>query len=321
MSPRHRPLSDQWNDFLGTLAGKTVALDFTSGDELVRALADALADPEVDQPVRSLAAVSLAYVGFAQREENPCERIDAMYSLCGIGSPLAEEFLRAVWNLLALRESGALAQLRTPRSAEALRIGSLEPDPQVRLPSTVGLAQLGEREAITVLHGLLQGQDRDLRLWAIWWLGLAGDISAVPLLADLLQDADIRQDPERPVYRRQLASRAATALGYIASPDAVAALCDALTESDAVVRGCVAHALGKVGDRNVLPALRGRLRPFNGEWNRDIRWSIRASIKQIEAVTKESAVLPIPTHLPLSSGLDFPLPGRNEAGAGGETPS
>ena len=56
--------------------------------------------------------------------------------------------------------------------------------------------------------------------------------------------------------RKSYQDAAAEALGKIGDASVVAALCEVLRDTDAVVREAVARALGNIGDASAMPALR-----------------------------------------------------------------
>lgn len=71
---------------------------------------------------------------------------------------------------------------------------------------------------------------------------------------------------------------AAVGLGALGVPEAIAPLCAALKDSEAIVRGAAARALGDLADPNAIPCLRARKEP-----SKDVQLAIGKAIAALEA--------------------------------------
>lgn len=103
------------------------------------------------------------------------------------------------------------------------------------------------------LTNIRQTEDTGLRYYAAWWLGRmrVKTNAAVSALIEALQDeADRSPDGGYPLRRN-----AAKALGKLGNRDAVPALIACLNCADYYVRESAAQALEELGDRQALPAL------------------------------------------------------------------
>jgi bilin biosynthesis PecE protein len=103
----------------------------------------------------------------------------------------------------------------------------------------------------------LQGDDHQLRYYAVWWLGKHQVQSAWQVLCDLLQDDSYRTVQGGYPLRRQ----AARALGQLKPLEAVPALVEALgCDQDLQFREAVIQALAAIGDRRAVAPLLHLLR-------------------------------------------------------------
>jgi hypothetical protein len=71
-------------------------------------------------------------------------------------------------------------------------------------------------------------------------------------------------------------------------------LIGALRDEDWDVRYRAAEALGQLGDRRVLPALKARARIIGGDADPDVQEACQKAIAQIEAATGRKEVVPAP---------------------------
>jgi HEAT repeat protein len=97
-------------------------------------------------------------------------------------------------------------------------------------------------------------------------------------------------------------------------PPAVPALCRALQAADRDVRLAAALALGSIGDRSALPALRARVRPWFSDPDGQVRHFCRGAIEAIEHRTASTRDLPLPGQAPSADHLPVPgaAPGEEE---------
>ena len=148
-----------------------------------------------------------------------------------------------------------LGQIGNPSAQAAVMTMVKDPEDEVRAAAAKALGQLTTVYASMELTRMLKDSSPKVRSMAARGLGKANYSKAVPALKKLaLVPAATSEPPDRldNVYGRpELA--AVEALGRIATPKAVAVLCD-LTESKSwLTRAMAAHALGATG--NHTPAV------------------------------------------------------------------
>ncbi len=140
-------------------------------------------------------------------------------------------------------------------SAEPIRGALQDDDAAVRAAAAAALLRSGpDREATSILRGMLGASDPDERVLAIEGLGGAGSGERADLLAAALSD---------PAPRVRAA--AARALGPADPEGAVAALLGALDDPDPTVRAAVASGLGAVGESAVDPVVSALSDPDRAE--------------------------------------------------------
>jgi HEAT repeat protein len=256
---------DQWIDQLDhqsrSLREAAAASLLACGEEAVPGLCAAMVDDRKEPDVRRQAAILLGRIGDPRAAE----------SLCRV---LREETL-GVWEAAA----SALAGLRDPQVLEPLCRLLWENDPDVRRRAASVLGEIGEARAIEPLCWSLRDPNEGVRDKAADALVQIGPL-AVDTLCRMLRD----QTPD-------LSARVQAALVRIGA-GAVVGLCRTLQDADPQLRRRSAEALGRIGDREPLPVLRARLRPFVGEQDAKVRTSIRAAIQRIEDATADTTGLP-----------------------------
>jgi phycocyanobilin lyase subunit alpha len=116
-------------------------------------------------------------------------------------------------------------------------------------------SQIESGEPLTVAQAIenLHSQDLGLRKYAAWWLGKfrVDEPAAIPILIAALQDEDDRT-PEGGYPLRRSAARA---LGKLSDRQAVPALIECLQCADFYVREAAAQSLEMLADPSCLPAL------------------------------------------------------------------
>lgn len=155
--------------------------------------------------------------------------------------PLHAALLSQDW-VVRMHAARAVGRLGNPRSVETLVLLLQDKVPAVRDEAVAALGSLGE-SAVEPLVKVLEDQDWRVRLRATEALCVLKSSTAVEPLVGLLQ-----HDPDTAV--RQEAARA---LGHIGDGAAVDALLGVVEEPRLQVR--VIEALGRIGDRRVLPLL------------------------------------------------------------------
>jgi HEAT repeat protein len=123
-------------------------------------------------------------------------------------------------------------------------------------------------------------------------LGWIGDVRAVQPLIRVLNDRERTYVHWTDAEMHEVRQAAVVALGKIGDVSAIHPLSLTLTDDDLSLRTDAAEALGGIGRREALPALKSRLRPIVGEHDPDVRFSLRAAIEKIESATIKSARLP-----------------------------
>jgi HEAT repeat protein len=165
------------------------------------------------------------------------------------------------------------------------------------------LAELGDVRALNPLCHLLRHADPHVRLSAVAALVQLGDTGAVSALVRLLEDRDdyVRAEAAHALERLHwqphtprecallLLIRGAHAGGR---EELLPPLCDLLRSPSRAIRCDAAHALGELGRREALPALRAQLRPLAGEMDGEVRAALSAAIARIEGATGATRSLP-----------------------------
>jgi phycocyanobilin lyase subunit alpha len=168
-------------------------------------------------------------------------------------------------------------------------------------------------EPLTIAQAIenLQSQDLGLRKYAAWWLGKfrVDAPAAIPLLIAALQDEDDRTPAGGYPQRRS----AARALGKLGDRQAVPALLESLQCADFYVREAAAQSLEMLGDPICIPALTqmlaaavrdGRLLPQGEDFSQPYD-----SI--LEALGTLGATVAVPLIQPF---LEHPIPRVQSAG-------
>lgn len=183
--------------------------------------------------VRAGAALALGEAG-DRRAVKPLEKV------------LNDEFVdvrkAAAWSL---------GQLGDKASSAAL-LKSLEKDsaPQVRSASAGALGMLKVASTAPALKVALADSDAMVRASSVEALASVSGKDAVPDARELLRDGNW-----------SVRSSALNALGTLKDNGSVNEICGVLAHDDAeLTRAGAAHALGKIGDKSAIPALRAALK-------------------------------------------------------------
>lgn len=254
-------------------------------------LAMYLADPDADPPeppasdegrhlFRDVAVEALVELRGRERE-----RLSGLLDAKGIVDETSDE-LSARRRLTRLHAAEFLAEMHSRRAADALLIGLLDTDPDVRLACARALAELGDESFVEPLIAAAdtEADDRAGAAAAVLLsvgtkepdgLGAAIEESRATALRRLAAAviAELRLAQFAPQLRVALASdddelvaRAARGLGTIGDVDSVDELLSLLEDDEraAFCRVVAANALGAIGDPRVVPALAGALE--DGDW-------------------------------------------------------
>lgn len=127
----------------------------------------------------------------------------------------------------------------------------------IRRSDMTKLAEIADDAAVATIIALLQDVDWKVRGRAAEALGEIGHVSAVPMLIVTLQDPG---DYGAEANAHYVSDRAATALGKIGDPTALAALRAMLTAGHFTARMRAVRALLEAGDASAIPALLTMLR-------------------------------------------------------------
>jgi HEAT repeat protein len=166
-----------------------------------------------------------------------------------VSSPLGAQVRRPVRPGPAARPTrgtgnnsgGPQETLSVSEAATALRSN----DPERVMAGVDSLTVLGTVDAVARIVALLQSGPVDVVTdYAVEKLGIIGDPSAVPELAELIRH-------RRPLVR----IKALTALAQIRDPRVRSLLESGLHDSNGEVRGAAARALGELGARDSVPML------------------------------------------------------------------
>jgi HEAT repeat protein len=207
---------------------KTADPDFS---ERVRALVERAAPEHRTQIQQDVEAI-LAHVA------SPADLV-----ALAVSEDTAAELSRvALWLLGVLGEKPAAGAI----------IGALgRPDPAIRAEAAKTLALLEIQDAIEPLVVVLREDPaQNVREAAAYALGLLGDPVAVPMLAEIAADTG-----ETPVLR----GMAIEALSDLNATQVAELLVEGLNDPSGEVRYWCAYALGRVGDKSAIPALRRRV--------------------------------------------------------------
>jgi HEAT repeat protein len=196
---------------------------------------------------------------------------------------------RAIPNLIkALRDphyavraasAVALGKLGGPLAAVSLVTAIADAEPWVRAEVVRALGILKERDAWTKIVASLEDIDLGVRVEAVRSLGRMGEKGAVLALAGIIEkgldDDELADEARRSLRKlasavdieemifllkagsdRHQRARAAVVLGELRDERAMPVLIEMLLDKEPYVRGQCALALGALGDRNALEALK-----------------------------------------------------------------
>jgi hypothetical protein len=204
--------------------------------------------------------------------------------------------------LMRLDAVGVIGSFRktaaTAVPALAARLGE-DADMEVRQAAAQALGQIGQPECVApLIEALAQGND-DVRYAAALALGAVGKPAVAALEAALAS-------PNSDVQR--YAAFAAAKIGADAAP-CLPSLLELTAKKDELVRGNAADALGRMGDKGVVPALKALAK----DRSLDVRLAASAALKMLgEEVLETTASEPAYASLPKGrpgkdgSGVFFP---------------
>ena len=136
-----------------------------------------------------------------------------------------------------------------PKSVAELEAGLKDADPDTRSLAAYDLGQTGDLSAVPLLLDVLDDPDASVRISVIQSLRDLGSSQAVPALCKVLDsDSD-----------RLVLTNAIRALVSIRDKSAVPALIEATRHDDPFVRHDAAWALGELRDKRAVPALEALL--------------------------------------------------------------
>ncbi len=163
--------------------------------------------------------------------------------------PLIEEFNNAItrqWRDSAHHVASAIGNTGDKRAYNFLTKEILDKKtyhPFIRSGAAIGLGKLGDKKAVKVLIGMLEGHD-PAAYGAVEGLGLLKDKRAVkPLINAINREAEHRNN-------------IAEALGEIGDKRAVEPLINLLRDSRSYTCYKAAEALGKIGDKRAIESLK-----------------------------------------------------------------
>jgi hypothetical protein len=201
----------------------------------------------VDQLARSLSAIALGRIGGASNRE----WLRKNYAR-------ANQWTERPWLALALGLEAAAANARGERDGSVARLLQAElidaPRGEVRGAHALALGMTGQVAAVPLLQQLLRDAEHDEVLAGYYALALAmlGDPAAAPQLTAILT-----RSQRRPTLLLQVA----VALGHLGDRDATDHLVGMLDRSESVaVLAALAAAIGQIGDQRAIEPLLTRLR-------------------------------------------------------------
>lgn len=249
---------------IGYIAGDSLA---RMGEPAVKALTEALKDPEIKErvvdllgsigkratpsgePVKARGHV-IELLCIALRDENPGVRERAARELGEIKDLRAVEPLSAALNdsdeIVRDQAAGALKKIGEP-AVETLIVALRNPRSDVRMNAAKALGEIHDERAIEPIGALLNDKDSIVRGYASEILGKMGKSVPEKLTGKLIEDLK-DQDPSK-------RAGAAEALGGIKDARAVEPLIIALKDQDQRVRMNAASTLGKMKDARAVEAL------------------------------------------------------------------
>ena len=155
------------------------------------------------------------------------------------GEAVSDERIREVKRINA---AYGLGELRDPEGISALIDALHEQDETMKIVASNALVKIGSEAVEPLVLAVLSRPVRHFRSFAIETLGQLGDRRAVESLITLLQDTEISWE-------------AASALGRIGDPKALAPLIKALDSHDPTYCRPFVVALGKIGDPIAIETL------------------------------------------------------------------
>jgi len=214
--------------------------------------------------------------------------------------PERQERLRAVRLLSEVAAAGGSDAQIAGGLGDAVR----KDDQWVRRAASIALADMGTSTAISELESCLADENKYVRRAAVKALVSSGAENALPTLQRALTDPNcevrnVAVDYAATVDATKAAERFAPLLDEKASP---------------FVRASVARALGKIGHRGLIGALKNRLWFFRFEDHR-VKAACKEALQEIEENTKAVASLPAPACAPKSEDKTLPRPSKERAGA------
>jgi HEAT repeat protein len=195
-------------------------------------------------------------------------------------------------------------------------------EPPVRTAAAVSLGKLGDRLAIDPLLKRLADPAPEVRSAVASALVRMGTTAIEPTRPYLdhgrsaVREAAVgvlltlgwRPGSPEDLVRVAIARQEWTELNR-AGKVAVSLLIPYLKDANPEVRGGAARALGAIGDRAALPALRARVALWGAlEPNATVRQAIAAAIRGIENQTAHLRAVPIPAHAPAEASGELPIP-------------
>lgn len=201
---------------------------------------------------RDQRAVKPLLVAFVRRSPIEKDAIMRAFRVLGVAvfAPLNMLLLRDVNAILRAGAAGVLGELGNADSIRPLSRAAQENNEMVRALAVIALSKFRQNDVYAPLLRALRDESLSVRLEAAIALGKRGDVRAVELLIQAVEDQLVF--PENlPVILK--------ALGHTGDPRAVEVLADALEMDSPSIRAAAVEALGNIDDIRTGPVLQSAL--------------------------------------------------------------
>lgn len=199
----------------------------------------------------------------AQKDDHAEVRSQAAIALSQIQDPAAVDTLVACLShdpdaLVRRTSARMLCQSTDLLVTNALLAALKDRDGEVRAIALEHVGEIRPAEAVPVLIEALKDEEENVRACAAEALGNIGDRSALRPLLDVFDDFDLKIGKQHWYYAPNTA-KLISAVGHFKDDRAVYVLSKQLKSSDKTILEATASALGEIGSKSALQALKSTL--------------------------------------------------------------